>query len=41
MIDARKKPHHAPELLKDAATENKIDRLFEPGASLHNWRNKL
>lgn len=41
IIDARKKPHHAPELIKDPTTENKIERLFQPGASLHNWRNTL
>jgi 4-hydroxy-3-polyprenylbenzoate decarboxylase len=29
IIDARKKPHHAPELEWDEATERKIDRLFE------------
>jgi 4-hydroxy-3-polyprenylbenzoate decarboxylase len=27
IIDARKKPHHAPELIKDAATELKIKRF--------------
>jgi 4-hydroxy-3-polyprenylbenzoate decarboxylase len=34
IIDARKKPHHAPELLKDKDIEKKIDRLFERGGSL-------
>lgn len=33
--DARIKPHHAPPLLKDPATEKAIDRLFEKGGSLH------
>lgn len=28
IIDARKKPHHAPELIKDAAVELNIDRFF-------------
>ena len=27
IIDARKKPHHAPELIKDPATEEKINRF--------------
>lgn len=27
IIDARKKPHHAPELIKDEAVERKIDRF--------------
>lgn len=34
VIDARIKPHHAPPLEKDAATEEKIERLFKPGGSL-------
>ena len=34
IIDARKKAHHAPELVKDKDIENKIDRLFEQGGSL-------
>lgn len=36
IIDARIKPHHAPPLVKDAATEAKIDKLFEKGGPLHN-----
>ena len=28
IIDARKKPHHAPELIKDPAVENRIDERF-------------
>jgi 4-hydroxy-3-polyprenylbenzoate decarboxylase len=35
IIDARKKPHHAPELIKDEAVENKINRLWEKGGSLY------
>jgi 4-hydroxy-3-polyprenylbenzoate decarboxylase len=35
LIDARTKPHHAPVLEKDPATEKAIDRLFAPGGSLH------
>ncbi len=34
VIDARIKPHHAPPVEKDAATEKKIDRLFTKGGSL-------
>lgn len=36
VIDARIKPHHAPPLEKDPATERKIDRLFAKGGSLEN-----
>lgn len=35
VMDARIKPHHAPALVKDAETENKIDRLFAKGGSLY------
>jgi len=35
VFDARIKPHHAPPVEKDAATEKKIERLFEKGGSLH------
>ncbi len=35
IIDARKKPHHAPELIKDEAVERQIERLAVKGASLH------
>lgn len=34
IIDARKKPHHAPELIKDLAIEQKVDLLAQPGGSL-------
>lgn len=36
VTDARIKPHHAPAVERDAATEQKIDRLFEKGCSLYN-----
>ena len=35
IIDARKKPHHAPELIKDPEVEKRIERLGLKGASLH------
>ncbi|RZK54659.1 MAG: UbiD family decarboxylase [Pedobacter sp.] len=35
IIDARKKPHHAPELIKDEGVEEKINRLAEKGGPLH------
>ncbi|MFY7651606.1 MAG: UbiD family decarboxylase [Chitinophagaceae bacterium] len=35
LVDARIKPHHAPPLVKDAAVENKIDKLFNKGGSLY------
>ncbi|WP_175634407.1 UbiD family decarboxylase [Pedobacter ghigonis] len=34
IIDARKKPHHAPELIKDAAVEAKIDEMSREGREL-------
>lgn len=34
IIDARKKPHHAPELIKDAEVEERINRIWERGGSL-------
>lgn len=34
IIDARKKPFHAPDLILDAATERKVDKLFTRGHSL-------
>ena len=36
VFDARIKPQHAPPVLKDEATEQKINRLFEEGGSLHH-----
>lgn len=35
ILDARIKPHHAPVLEKDAATERKIERIFNKGGSLY------
>ena len=35
VFDARIKPHHAPPVEKDAATEKKIDHIFEKGGSLY------
>ncbi|PRO64282.1 UbiD family decarboxylase [Alkalicoccus urumqiensis] len=35
LIDARRKPHHAPMLEKDPEVEKAIERLLVPGASLH------
>jgi len=34
IIDARKKPHHAPELIKDPEVEKKVDQMGEKGGSL-------
>ncbi len=34
IIDARKKPHHAPELELDAEVEKKVDAIFANGGSL-------
>ena len=36
IIDARIKPHHAPPVEKDRATEKNIERLFNRGGSLYN-----
>ncbi|TKC06112.1 UbiD family decarboxylase [Pedobacter frigoris] len=36
IIDARKKPHHAAELIKDAAVEQNIQRFFTKGAPLYS-----
>ncbi len=35
ILDARKKPHHAPAVEKDPAIEKSIDRLFKNGGSLY------
>lgn len=35
MIDARIKPHHAPELIKDRSVERRVDALGEKGKSLY------
>lgn len=37
IVDARKKPHHAPELQVHDDTKKAIARFFEPGASLARW----
>jgi 4-hydroxy-3-polyprenylbenzoate decarboxylase len=37
IIDARKKPHHAPELKVKEETENNIVRFFKKGAVLEKW----
>lgn len=36
IIDIRKKPHHAPELIPDPAVEKMIERFFEKGGSLYS-----
>lgn len=41
LLDARIKPHHAPAVEKDPATEAGIDRLFNKGGSLYNAFKKL
>lgn len=35
IIDARRKPHHAPDLIKDETVERRVDRLGAKGGSLH------
>ncbi len=35
VIDARRKPHHAPPLLDDPAVEKRVDALGAPGGPLH------
>ncbi|MGV3594002.1 MAG: UbiD family decarboxylase [Sediminibacterium sp.] len=35
IVDARVKPHHAPPVVKDPATEKRVDRLFSKGGSLY------
>jgi len=35
IIDARRKPHHAPDLIKDPNVERKVDALGAPGGVLH------
>ncbi len=37
IIDARIKPHHAPPLELDPATEKKVDRFFAKGGQLAKW----
>ncbi len=38
IIDARKKPHHAPVLELDPSVEKKTDKLFEKGGSLYHLK---
>ena len=35
IIDARKKPHHAPELIKDKVVAERVDRMGAQGGSLY------
>jgi len=35
LIDARIKPHHAPELVRDAKTVERVNRLFRKGGELY------
>ncbi|WP_437201346.1 UbiD family decarboxylase [Planctomicrobium sp. SH664] len=35
VIDARRKPHHAPPLIEDPAVTKRVDRLAAPGGPLH------
>jgi 4-hydroxy-3-polyprenylbenzoate decarboxylase len=37
LLDARIKPHHAPPVETDPATEKKADRLFAKGGSLYGF----
>ncbi len=37
VIDARIKPHHAPELIPDAKVTAKVDTLFQRGGELECW----
>jgi 4-hydroxy-3-polyprenylbenzoate decarboxylase len=37
IIDARKKPHHAPELKADPEVQKRIERFFEKGGPLEKW----
>ena len=39
VMDARIKPHHAPPLVADEATERKVDRFFAKGGSLAGIRS--
>jgi hypothetical protein len=40
LIDARKKPHHAPELKVLTETTEKINRFFTGNGALAKW-NKI
>jgi 4-hydroxy-3-polyprenylbenzoate decarboxylase len=37
IIDARRKPHHAPVLEEDPGVERRVDRLFQRGGPLARW----
>jgi 4-hydroxy-3-polyprenylbenzoate decarboxylase len=37
IMDARIKPHHAPELVMDKKVELAVERFFEKGASLEGY----
>lgn len=41
VIDARIKPHHAPPLESDARVEKNVERFFEKGGSLYEWRQHV
>ena len=38
IIDARIKPHHAPELVQDPAVTKKVDKLFSKGGELYKFK---
>jgi 4-hydroxy-3-polyprenylbenzoate decarboxylase len=37
VIDARIKPHHAPELVTDPVVSKKVDGLFAKGGELYGF----
>jgi 4-hydroxy-3-polyprenylbenzoate decarboxylase len=37
VIDARIKPHHAPELIPDKGVSERADRFFQKGGVLEKW----
>ena len=41
IIDARKKPHHAPELIKDEKTEQNIAGFFSKGGPLYSYTSQV
>lgn len=40
IIDARVKPHHAPALIPDPEVEARIDKLWQPGGSIYEWKQR-
>ena len=40
VIDARKKPHHAPLLEVDTSVKQRVDKLFSRGGELHEIAKK-